>query len=459
LAVFEAVQTIEIEPYIDQILDIPLVENPPEPGTIVHTETIDTLGVTEWTLSNGVRVIMKPTDFRNDEVRFSSFSPGGHSLIPDSLYLPAITATSIVLESGLGPFTQIELEKQLAGKAVRVRPGISALTERVSGSASPKDIEAMFQLIYLSFTAPKVDSTAYKSFQSRIKGYIENRSADPNAVYSDTIQVTTAQYHYRSRPWSEALLDEMDLTKSLTYYQDRFADASDFTFFFVGNFEPDSIASLVQTYLGGLPSIQRQETWQDIGITFPAGVIEKTIRKGIEPKSRVRLMFTGPAEWSRTGNYEMDSMIDVLRIRLREVIREDMSGTYGVSVSGGLSRVPREDYSLTVSFGCNPERVEELTNTVFSQLDSLVQFGPDSLTVAKVQETQRRQYETQLKENGFWLDYLYQSSFFNEDPLRLFGFLDQVDMLTPEIVRNTLELYFNKDRYMQFVLMPEHNPE
>ena len=455
MAVFESVRSLDVQPYVDQVLDVPLVERPPEPGSIVHKTSIDTLGVTEWTLSNGIRVVMKPTNFKNDEIRFSSFSPGGHSLIPDSLYIPAITATSLVMESGLGPFTQIELEKQLAGKAVRVSPGISALTERVSGSASPKDLETLFQLIYLTFTEPKVDSTAFKSFKSRIQGYIENRSADPNAAYSDTIQVTTAQYHFRSRPWSKSLLDEMDLLQSLAYYQDRFSDASDFTFFFVGNFEPDSIAPLVKTYLGGLPSIQREETWKDLGIIPPDGLIQKNIRKGIEPKSRVRLIFTGPAEWSRQNNYEMDSMIGVLRIRLREVIREDMSGTYGVSVSGGLSRIPREEYTLSVSFGCDPDRVDELTSMVFNQLDSLAQSGPDSLTVSKIQETQRRRYETQLKENGFWLDYLYQTYFFNEDPLRLFGFLDRVDTLTTEVVRKTLKKYYTKEHYMKFVLLPE----
>lgn len=458
-AVFNHVRETVITPYIDRILDVPLVENPPEPGRIVHTQTIDTLGVTEWTLSNGVRVVMKPTDFKNDEVRFSSFSPGGLSLIPDSLYIPAVTATSIILESGLGPFTQIELEKQLAGKVVQVRPNISALTEKISGSASPKDLETLFQLIYLTFTEPKADSTAFQSFKSRIKGYIENRSADPDAAFSDTIQVTAAQYHYRSRPWSESLLNEMDLSESLAFYQDRFSDAGDFTFLFVGNFEPDSIASLVETYLGGLPSIHREETWHDLGIVPPDGLVRKTIRKGIEPKSRVTLLFTGPAVWSRQNNYEMESMMDVLNIRLREVIREDLGGTYGVRISGGLSRIPREEYSLSVSFGCDPERIEELTQTVFSQMDSLAQFGPDSSTVAKIKETQRRQYEVQLKENGFWLDYLYQTAFFHDDPLRLFGFFERVNSLSPETVRQTLGLYYHKDRYMQFVLTPEEQAQ
>lgn len=455
LTVFDRVQSMDIAPYVDAVPDDPLVSAPPEPGRIAHTEILDTLGITEWTLSNGVQVIMKPTDFKNDEVRFTAFSPGGHSLTPDSLYIPAITAASLVNESGLGPFTQIELEKKLADKVVRVRPSISALTERVSGSASPQDLETLFQLIYLAFTDPDIDSTAFRSYQNRIKGYIENRSADPNAAFADTIQVTAAQHHFRSRPWSEALLKEMDPYESLIYYKDRFADASDFTFIFVGNFQPDSIASLVKTYLGGLPSTRREETWRDLGITPPDSLIEKTVIRGIEPKSRVQIMFAGPAEWSRLNNFEMESMLDVLRIRLREVVREDLGGTYGVRVSGGLSRVPHEEYALTIAFGCDPDRVDELTETVFAQLDSLVRSGPDSSIVAKVKETQRRQFEVRLKENGFWLDYLYQTAFFKDDPFRLYGYLDRVNALTSETIRETLARYYRKDRYMRFVLMPE----
>ena len=455
LAVFDKVRAMPIEPYVDDVSDEPLVREIPKPGRIIKETRIDTLDVTEWRLANGVRVILKPTDFKNDQILFDSFSPGGTSLAPDSLYIACALASSVIRESGFGPFSQIELNKKLAGKAVRVSPAIGGLSEGLSGSASPQDIETLFELIYLMSTEPRADSSAFLGFQQRMKGYIENRSARPEAAYSDTIQVTMAQYHHRARPWSGELLDEMDLDVSLDFYRERFADASDFTFVFVGNFTPDSLSGLVETYLGGLPSIDRKETWIDLGIEPPDGKVEKVIRKGMEPKARVQISFTGETEYSREKAFLFNSMVSVLRIKLREEIREDKGGTYGVSVSGSLSRQPRESYDLTVSFGCNPERVDELSSSVFNQLDSLITLGVDKMVIEKVQETQRRNYETQLKENGFWLNLLYRSYYFDTDPLNVLNYLDLIESLSPESVQKTLQAYFDPDDYLKFVLLPE----
>ena len=458
LAVMQKVQNAETSPYEEDISELPLVEEPPPPADIVSENVIPDLGVTEWTLGNGVRVIMKPTDFKNDQVLFTSFSPGGNSRVPDSAYVAAATATSVVMESGLGAFSQIELNKKLAGKVVRVSPGISGLKESVSGSASPEDLETMFQLVYLIFTAPRADSTAFVAFRERIRGMLQNREASPETAYSDTVQVTMAQYHHRARPWAAPMLDEMDLHRSLEIYKDRFADAGDFTFLFVGNFEPAQIKPLVQVYLGGLPALDREDNWRDVGIRPPKGVIEKTVRRGQEPKSQTRMIFTGPFEWNRQNRYDLASMTGAFRIKLREVLREDMGGTYGVGVGASRSRHPWPNYSLSVNFGCAPERVEELTGVVRAQIDSLKQFGLPQSYIDKVKEIQRRQNETDLKENRYWLNTLRFYYNHGEDPTEILHLEQKIQGLTVQTVQRVAQQYFDTENYVRVTLLPEALP-
>lgn len=453
--VFERVSQKEIAPYRDSVSEEPLLATPPVPGKITAEKNIEEIGVTEWTLSNGVKVILKPTDFKNDQIIFSAYSPGGTSLVNDSDYVAAMTAASLVNQGGLGNFNQIELDKKLAGQVVDVSPSIGSISEGFSGSASPKDVETLFQLIYLYFTSPRIDSSAFLSYQSRIKGFLENRNANPESAFQDTIEATMAQYHFRARPWSEELLNEMNLERSFAIYKDRFADAGDFTFLFAGNIDLEVFKSLAQTYLASLPALNRSETWKDEGINPPKGIIRKEVRKGLEEKSRVRIIFSGPFEWSRQNRYDINSMAAVLRIKLRENLREDKGGTYGVGVSAYPSRYPEPDYSFSISFGCAPERVEELTGAVFQQIDSLRQFGAPEEYLQKVKESQRREYETDLKENRYWLSTLRFYYFNNEDPLNILDFNRYVDNLSGEAIKEAAQKYLNENNYVMVALYPE----
>ncbi|HEX9654478.1 MAG TPA: insulinase family protein, partial [bacterium] len=456
-SVFDSVKQMQIQPYVDEVSDQPLVVSPPPPREIASEKAVPELGLSEWTLSNGVRVLLKPTDFKNDQIVFTAFSPGGHSLISDPNYIAAVTASSLIQEGGLDGFDQIALQKKLSGKIVNVSPWVNELQEGLSGNASPQDVETMFQLIYLYFTAPRKDSTAFLSFQSRVKGFIRNRGANPEAAFQDTIQVTMANYHFRARPWTEALLDEMNLDTSFRIYQDRFADASDFTFVLVGNFDPLAIKPLVQTYLGGLPAIKRNETWKDVGKDAPKGVIDKSVKRGVEPKSKVNIIFTGPFTWNRQNTYEINSMTSVLDIKLREVLREDMAGTYGVGVWPSVARYPGEKYSVNISFGCAPERVQELTAAVFQQIDSLQTFGTTEKYLAKVKESQRRTRETDLKENGFWLNVLRSYYEYQDDPREILSYENKVQNLKLASIQQAAQRYFNKGNYVKVVLLPENS--
>ena len=454
-SIINKVNNEKIIAYEDKVSSQPLIEKIPEPGKIVSEKKFEALDLSEWTLSNGVKVYLKPTDFKNDEVLFQGFSPGGNSLIPDSEYVPAVTSTALIQLSGVGSFNYTDLQKKLAGKIVNVYPYIGELSEGISGSASPKDLKTMFELIYSYFVFPRVDSSAFQSYESKLKSWLENRNASPEAAFRDTLQNTLSSYNYRREPWTMERLSKMNMDKSFSIYKDRFADASDFSFIFVGNFKPDSIKLLIETYLGSLPAIKRQEKWKDLNINPPKGIIDKKVNKGIEPKSRVNITFTGPFVWNYEPNYEFNSMLDVLRIKLREVLREDKSGTYGVGVYGSGEKIPDEKYSITITWGCAPERADELVKDVFEQIDSLKQVPVAPIYITKVKETQIRENETNLKENRYWLGLLEKYLFNNLDLSEINEYTERISNLNAEKIQNAVNKYFNEKNYVKVILYPE----
>jgi zinc protease len=452
---FAAVERLEIEPWIDRVRDEPLVAREPHPAEIVERRAIEALGVTEWRLANGIRVALKPTDFKNDEVLLAGFSPGGHSLVPDERHISAAYAGSLVQAGGAGAFDRVELDKALAGKVVQVSASIGELEEFVGGSASPEDLESMFQLVYLQLTAPRKDEEAVEAWFARQKGALENRLARPETVFADKFSETMSSGHPRRRPPSVEQLAEVDLDAALDVWRDRFADAGDFTFVIVGNIDLERIEPYVRSYLGGLPAGGRQESWKDLGIRAPEGVTRFEVRRGIEDKSQVRLTFTGDAAWSREEDHLLESLAQVVRIRLREVLREEMGATYGVGVSGGIRRRPREEYVFGVSFGCGPDKVTEMIEAVFAELRSVARDGVDASYVEKVREIQTREHETDLRENGFWRWQLLDHYRYGTDPRQILDHAALVQSVTPGSLKRTAERYLVEDRYVLGVLYPE----
>ena len=455
LAVLDGVGKKAIDPYTDVASDGPLVRTQPRRGSVVSETRIAEIGVTEWRLSNGVRVVLKPTDFKNDEVVMSATSPGGHSLAPDSSFVAATTASTVVGLGGVGELPLVQLEKSLAGKDAGVRPSIGPLSEGMSGSASPKDIETLFELTHLYFTSPRKDSAAFAAMRQRLDAQLENRAADPRAAYQDTLQVTMAQHHPRSRPVTVELYREMNLDRSMAFYRDRFADASDFTFFFVGNFSPDSLKPLVETWIASLPSTNRKENWRDIGVRAPTGVIKRAVYRGVEAKSQTAIIFTGPAEYTRQNRYALRSLSEVLDMRLRDRMREDLGGTYGVSVGASVSAQPRNEYTVSVGFGSAPDRVDELVTAAFDEIHKLKQNGALESDIAKIKETQRRSRETSMRQNGFWLTQLEACYRDGIDPRDLLTYNRLVDSLTPTMVQQAAQKFIREDNYVQVSLFPE----
>lgn len=455
LATFNAASAKQHEPYVDNVSTQPLLAKLPAPGKVVSEKKMESLGATEWTLSNGARVLLKPTDFKDDEVLFSAYSKGGNSLVGEKEYRSAASASSLISQSGVGEFDAIVLQKMLTGKLVNVYPTISELSEGFSGNAAPKDLETLFQLVYLYGKAPRKDTSAISALMTRMRASLQNRSADPNGVFSDTVQVTMANYHYRGKPMTVALLNEIEPDKALAFYKDRFADFSDFTFFFVGNFQPEKIKPLVEQYLASLPSLNRKESWRDVDMKAPPGTVSKTVYRGVEAKSTVQLYVTGPFDWSAQNRYDFNSLVELMRIKLREVIREEKGGTYGIGVYGAPSLYPRKEFSITISWGCSPDRVDELVGAVMQQLDSLKMKRPDQVYVDKVKEQQRRTYEINLKENNFWISNFRTYVANEENPEGILKYPSYVEKLSGEAIQSAAKTYLQLSSLKKFVLYPE----
>ncbi len=453
-AVFQGVVGAEIAPYEDAATDEPLLGTMPTPSSVVGESSIPELGVTEWTLENGVRVLIKPTDFKDDEVVFQAYSPGGFSLSSVEDHMSASNAAQVVALGGVGSFNQVDLGKKLAGTAAAVSPSIGELSEGLSGAASPKDLETLFQLIHLYFTAPRKDPVAFQAFQQQVEAFLANRGANPAAAFQDTLLVTLSQGHPRARPMSMETFREIDLEEAFTFYRDRFADASDFTFLFVGAIEPSEMRPLVETYLGGLPSIRRDESWQDLDMDPPTGVIRKEVRKGLEPQSQTQVIFTGPFEYTKENRLGMRMMTGALEIRLRELIREELGGTYGVNVSGTYEKYPEPQYTVSVSFGADPDRVEELVAAVFQEMEAFKTDGPTPEEFQAVSEQERRTRETNLRENRWWVTQLRFSDEYGSDP-RFLVDPDFLDWVTEASIQVDARRYLRTDNYIQVTLFPE----
>ena len=455
LGLFQSVKRAEIAAYTETVTAGELVSADLAPAAITR-ETRDTAnGVLEWTLSNGVRVVLKPTDFKADELLFQAISPGGMSLSADSTLSSAQLASQVIALSGLGEFDGIELTKKLAGKAVSLSPYIGSYEQGLSGRASPKDAEILFQLAYLHFMAPRLDTAAVGAFLTNLRSALANRSNSPQSAFNDTLSVTLSQHHRWTRPVSVEVVDEMRPAVGYEFYKRRFAAPSGFTFYLVGTFQPDSIRPLVLKYLGNLTPGGVPDRAGDPGIRRPPGIVERTVRKGIEPKSQTTLVFHGPARASREERFALDALANILDIRLRDQLREELGGTYSVGVSGSISRIPREEYSVSINFGSAPERADTLVRAVFLQIDSLQTAGPRESDLAKIKETYIRSRETNLRQNSWWLGHLTGARRDDEPLSTRLALTPQLDRLTLAVIRDAAKKYLDRSRYVRVTLLPE----
>jgi zinc protease len=454
-AVIRDARNKEVTPYVDQVTSDALLDKPPAGGTVVKTETKPAVGITEWTLSNGVKVVLKPTTFREDEVMFRAVSPGGTSLASDEDYIPASTAAGLVSAGGVGKFSAVELRKVMTGKVANVNAFIGENEEGLTGSGSRKDLETMFQLIYLRFTQPRADKDIFEVQATRARTALANQEAVPEFSFAETLTSILGQNHPRRKITTAADIDKWNLDKSLAFYKERFADASDFTFVFVGSFDPATMKPLVEKYLGGLPSTNRKETWKDVGARTPSGVIEKTVQKGIEPKSETAIVYTGPFVYEPVHRITMNSMAEILQRRLLDSIREELGGTYSITVSPGMRRIPKPEYEISIEFGSDPARVDGLVKRVFEEIEKLKAEGPNEKELADEKEALLRQFETSSKQNAFLLGQISAKYESGEDVAGLWQAPELYRQLTAASIQQAAKTYLPNDNRVRVTLLPE----
>jgi zinc protease len=455
LAIFARASGATLAAYVDSTSDAPLVPALPAAGRIVKERPLPESGILEWTLSNGARVLLKATDFKADEVLFYGSKPGGISLVPTEELLDAEAAGTVGMVGGLGEFSAVTLAKKLAGKVASASASPGRYADVVSGSASSRDLETMFQLAWLRLTAPRVDTNAFAATRNQVRAMLSNQQNSPEHVFGDTVRATMSQHHPRVRLMGPATLDSVDAARAMALYRERMANGGGFTFFLVGSFSPDSVRTLVERYLASLPATGRRESPKDEGIRPPAGVVEKTVFKGTEPKAETRLVFTGPCAYSYPARHALASLRELLTIRLREVLREEKGGTYGAGVQGSCSNTPYGHYELTVYFGSAPERAGELSAAVLAVVDEIRAGTISDSNVTKIREIQLRSHETALKQNDAWLRNMADADEDGRDQRDWLRYPDLARGLSRDLLRDAARTFLRKEQLARFTLLPE----
>ena len=418
LQTLKDVKAEKLTAYVDKVSDEPLMAEKPQGGKIISEKENPIFGTTELTLSNGVKVILKKTDFKADEIRMKGTSLGGSSLFPDSEIIN-IKSLDAISAGGLGNFSAVDLEKVLAGKKASVNYGIGDKTENVTGSCSPKDLETMLQLTYLTFTAPRRDDDAFASYKNRNKAALQNQELNPNVAFGDSIQAAIYMHHPRAIRMKSDMIDKIDYDKLMEMYKDRYKDASDFTFIFVGNIDIAKDKDLIAEYLGALPAINRKETFRDTKLEMRKGTYKNEFIKQQEtPKSSVFVVYNGKCKYNQKNNILMSMTSQILDLVYTDKVREEEGGTYGVYVGGSLSKYPKETALLQIIFDTAPDKKDKLMKIIFAEAENLAKAGPSDANLKKVKEYMLKKHTEDLKENRFWLGSINEYIFTGVDMIK-----------------------------------------
>lgn len=449
-------RSASITAYVDNMPEGELMTEKLTPVSASATRDNPTLGTNEWGLPNGIKVILKTTDFKNNEILMSATMPGGISNLPNDKLHDATMASTVITESGIANFTKPQLDKYLTGKMLYVYPQIGNHEIGFYGSTTTEDLELMLQMAYQYVRNPRKDAELFKAIIKKQKTWYEDRERSPNAAYADTINATMSSYNPRTRPMKAADFDRMKLDEIFKIYTDQFSSFNGMTFIFVGNTTEQVLRPLTEKYLGNLPGGKAGQ-WKDNNIRPPKGVLEKTVVKGVEPKSSVRIQYTGEFVWNYANRIKYNALMQLANIKLRESLREDEGGTYGVGVYGNPAKIPYQHYNLIVSFGCSPDSREKLASLALEVIENIKQKGADDKDLKKIKETMLREMETKRKENEHWLGAIEALIENGDNAEDLKQFESLVNGLKGSDFKTLAAQYFNNANRASFYLVPENH--
>lgn len=455
LETIERAKSSDVEAYVDSFRDEELVTSALKGSKVLESSTNEKLGITTITLSNNIKIVLKPTTFKNDEILMNGFGLGGSSLFEDDKAFAASQISRVADVSGLGNFSKIDLDKKLTGKVVSLNPFVESLRQGVRGSASPKDFETLLQLTYLHFNKARRDQQAFEAFKSQMINQFKFMRSNPQMVFYDTLYKLATQNSPRLTVIpSEGQLNALNAEEIYSMYDKLFTSAKDYTFTFVGNIDMETMLPLMEKYLGSLPVAGEAKQWIDRDPEFPAGITDAEVQAGTEPKSSVAILMENPFEWTNQNRVEMSILMKILSIKLRENMREEQGGVYGVGARLNDEQYPKPNYTLMVTWGTNPDLVDTLTKAVFYEMNQIKLEGPTAEDMAKARETAIRERETNEKENRYWNN-LIDFALFNKMDLKTQEeFNAEIQAVTPDMIKAGANKYFTTDHYLRVVLNP-----
>lgn len=451
LDISNKVKTENITAYVDKVSNEPLIAKSPKAGKVVSKKENTIYGTTTLTLSNGVKIIVKKTDFKANEIHMKAISLGGNSLIPNSELTNMKALYNVATLGGLGNFSTINLEKTLAGKQVYVDPYIEENVEGVNGFCTPKDLETMLQLTYLTFTSPRMDMDVFKSYIKREKASLENMEANPMVAFHDSIEATNFNNHPRALRLKKEMLDKIDYQKCINLYKERFRNAGDFTFTLVGNVDLAKATPLLEKYLGSLPSTNKKETFKDQNIDIRKGIITNEFYKKQETaKASVQITYSGKCKYNLENEVLINALSQILTIVYTEKVREQEGGTYGVHVNGEITKLPKETVKLSIYYQTDPSKKNKLTQIIFDEATAMTKVCTSETNLTKVKEYLLKKNKENLKENKFWLTNIINSVFNNVDMTTNYEAV--VNKLTTTDIMKFAQSLFNQNNRIEVTM-------
>ncbi len=453
LAVVSSVKAEEIEAYAEQVIDEPLIATPPAPGKIVKEEQNEAMDATIWTLQNGIKVILKNTDFKDDEILMTATSTGGYSQYAVQDPVNSRIMGSVMNLGGVGNFSATDLPKVLAGKTASVRPSISLTTQDFNGSSSIKDFETMMQLVYLYFTAPRKDADAFKSFIQRMETQLKNQEAEPMVAFSDSINNAI----YGNNPLTNRIklsdLAKVDYDRIMEMFKQQFRNPGSFTFTFVGNVDAEKVRPVVEQYLASLPGEEVKGEFIKVPMSFNEGKSVNVFKREMQnPKASVFNAVTGNMERNMKNQILISMFDQILDIVYTEKVREEEGGTYGVSSAGAISRYPEGQTVLQIMFDTDPEKKDHLNEIILKELEGIAINGPRESDFIKVKEYMNKSFNENLKENRYWTNILDQLYFYGEDMHT--GYIDAVNAMTPKDVQEFTAELLKQGNLKTIIMIP-----
>lgn len=457
LEILKQVESLEIEAPKEEEVDNQLVKKAPKAGAVKKTITNAELGTTELLLKNGIRVIIKPTEFKSDEINVYAYSDGGRSLVETADLPSAALATDVISFMGLGDFSYTGLQKALTGKTVSLNGDIGSYEETFMGASSVKDFETMLQLIYLSFTAPRRDEEAYQTLLGMLANQLANKDKNHKAIFRDSVSMMAADHSERVTLLNKQLLDKVSLDKVLEIYKARFANPADFTFIFVGNIHPENneTVALISKWLGGIKAKGKKEHFQDRGIRAPKGEQKNYFTRDMQIKTATnRIQYTSyDIPYTLANALNMEVIGRVLDMRYLESVREREGGSYGVGTAGFLRRVPVPCAILLMQFDTDPLKQERLMQIIHEEVQTIIKDGPREEDLQKAKESMLKDFSEELEKNDWWIDALEE--YYRYGINLPADYAEAVKSVTTETVQNTLKKLIDSGNVFEVVMMPE----